>query len=232
MAGAVGAVRGEPHTLARELASVSRACRAHPVRQLLQQVYLVTASHADQLSAHLKQAGWASGRGGMAVHVMAAHSCQTEGEALRFVEEQDVIKGDFLLVGGAMAANVDLRPALQAHMARRAANRQAIMTIVLHSRTTRSAAAAAAPSDDGCLAVVDPSNQQLLRMEQRMHVGHAALGTHLLGERNCIAVRFAWQSRVASPFSNMMLSCRQPAATPSPCSCTPQLCPAGCAGAG
>lgn len=158
-------------------------------RSGLCEVYLVTASHADQLSAHLKQAGWASGRGGMAVHVMAAHSCQTEGEALRFVEEQDVIKGDFLLVGGAMAANVDLRPALQAHMARRAANRQAIMTIVLHSRATRSAAAAAAPSDDGCLAVVDPSNQQLLRMEQRMHVGHAALGTHLLGERNCIAVR-------------------------------------------
>jgi len=154
-----------------------------------QQVYLVTASHADHLTAHLKQAGWAGGRGGMAVHVLAAHSCQTEGEALRFVEEQDVIKGDFLLVSGAMATNVDVRPAIHAHMARRAANRQAIMTVVLHSRAAHSAAAAAGPAKDYCLAVVDPSNQQLLRMEQRMHVGHLALGTHLLGERNCIAVR-------------------------------------------
>jgi hypothetical protein len=122
---------------------------------------------------------------------LAAHSCQTEGEALRFVEEQDVIKSDFLLVSGAMVANVDMRPALQAHMARRAANRQAIMTVVLHSRAARSAAAAAAASDDGCLAVVDPSNQQLLRMEQGKHSGHAVLGTHLLGERNCVAVRSA-----------------------------------------
>lgn len=169
------------------------------------QVYLVAASQAELLTEHLKQAGWAGGGRGMAVHVLAAPNCQTEGEALRFVEEQDVIKGDFLLVSGAMATNVDTRPAMHAHMARRAANRQAIMTVVLHSHAARSAAAAAAPSNDRCLAVVDPSNQQLLRMEQRMHVGHGVLGTHFLGERNCIAVSIFAYAMLGASFCTRAL---------------------------
>lgn len=73
------------------------------------------SSGADQLSAYLEQAGWgpAAHRGGAAVHVMTAPRCQTEGEALRFVEQKDVIKGDFVLVSGCIVGNADLQPALQ-----------------------------------------------------------------------------------------------------------------------
>ncbi len=76
---------------------------------------MVTPSGADQLSAYLKHAGWEGGvrRGGAAVHVMAAPGCRTEGEALRFVEQKDVIKGDFVLVSGCVVANADLKPAVQ-----------------------------------------------------------------------------------------------------------------------
>lgn len=79
------------------------------------QIHVVTPSGADQLSAYLKHAGWEGGvrRGGAAVHVMAAPGCRTEGEALRFVEQKDVIKGDFVLVSGCVVANADLKPAVQ-----------------------------------------------------------------------------------------------------------------------
>ena len=159
-------------------------------------MHLVATSQAEQLAVHLRQQGWAgAGRSGMVVHVLAAPGCQTEGEALRFVEERDVVKGDFVLVSGAMVANADLRPAVQAHLARRGVQKQAIMTLLLHSRAAGSAGAAAALPSDGCLAVVDPRSQQLLRLEQCEQGGHANIGTHLLGERNCIAVRHAGRLR-------------------------------------
>lgn len=150
----------------------------------------MAAAQADQLAAHVRHAGWAGGvGGGMAVHVLPAPGCHTEGEALRLVEEKDLIKGDFVLVSGCVVGNADLRPAMQAHLARRAADRQALMTLVLHRGAPGSAAAAAAAQQGACLAVLEPRSQQLLKLEHGGRSGHASLGTHMLGERNCIAVR-------------------------------------------
>lgn len=154
-------------------------------------MHLVAAAQADQLSAHLKAAGWtaARGAGGMAVHVLPAPGCRTEGEALRLVEERDVIKGDFVLLTGAAAANADLRPVVQAHLARRAADRQAIMTLVMHGGRTGGGAAAPLAAHDRCLAVLDPRSLQLLKLEPGSRGAPASLSTQLLGERNSIAVR-------------------------------------------
>lgn len=82
------------------------------------QIHVVTPSGADQLSAYLSRAGWEGGarRGGATVHVITAPGCQTEGEALRFVEQKDVIKGDFVLVSGCVVGNADLKPALQVRL--------------------------------------------------------------------------------------------------------------------
>lgn len=52
------------------------------------------------------------------------------GEALRALDQKDIIKGDFILVSGDTVANVDLGPALAAHRARREKDKNAIMTMV------------------------------------------------------------------------------------------------------
>ena len=147
----------------------------------------MTAGQADALTAYLQRAGWAGpARRGAAVHVVVAPGCTTEGEALRFVEQKDVIKSDFVLLSGSLLGNADLRPAMAAHLARRAADRQAIMTLLLHGGTLP-------PGEPGdcCLTVLDPLNQQLLRLEQgaRTGSGGATLGTHIMGERNSVVVR-------------------------------------------
>lgn len=153
-------------------------------------MHLVAAAGADQLSAHLRAAGWTSARGsGMSVHVLPAPGCRTEGEALRLVEERDVIKGDFVLVTSAAAANADLRPVVQAHLARRAADRQAIMTLLLHGGVAGGGAAAPVAPHDRCLAVLDPRSLQLLKLEPGGRGAPASLSTHMLGERDSIAVR-------------------------------------------
>ncbi|PSC74700.1 Translation initiation factor eIF-2B subunit epsilon [Micractinium conductrix] len=151
------------------------------------EIYVVTAGQADALTAYLQRAGWAGpARRGAAVHVVVAPGCTTEGEALRFVEQKDVIKSDFVLLSGSLLGNADLRPAMAAHLARRAADRQAIMTLLLHGGTLP-------PGEPGdcCLTVLDPLNQQLLRLEQgaRTGSGGATLGTHIMGERNSVVVR-------------------------------------------
>lgn len=171
----------------------------------------MASAQADQLNAYLKSSGWAAGggRGGMAVHVLAAPGCQTEGEALRLVEERDVVKEDFVLVSGGVVANADLRPAVHAHMARRAADRQAIMTLVLHSGAARGAAAAAAAARERLLAVVDPASHQLLKLEQGGRAGAASLSTHMLGERNSVAVRFGCRCCCRRAVLCAWLACKQ-----------------------
>lgn len=161
------------------------------------QVHLVTPSGHDQLAAYLQRAGWAgASRHAATVHVLPAPGCLTEGEALRFVEQKDIIKGDFVLVIGSLVGNADLRPALHAHLTRRSADRQAIMTLLLQS-VPPSSAVEGAPSQQKqqgrCLAVVDPCSQQLLKLEQGVRAGEhgASVNTHMFGERNSIAVRAA-----------------------------------------
>ena len=163
------------------------------------QVYLFTCSHADQLGAYLRQAGWAGSgarRGGMAVHVVAAPGCTSEGEALRFMEQKDVIEEDFLLVSGSVLGNLDLRPAVQAHQARHATDRQALMTLLLHCDSGSGAAGSSSSTQrqDRCLAVVDPSTHQLLKLEAGPRAGHAAgLATHVFGECDAVTVSRAVQ---------------------------------------
>ena len=210
------------------------------MRGALVQVYLVTPTQADELGAYLQRAGWAAGSkgGGMVVHVVCAPGCATEGEALRFVEQRDIIKGDFLLVSGALVGNADLRPALQAHAARRAGDRQAIMTMLLHGGGRSGSTAASARDGSGgggrgeegfLLAALDSRTSQLLKLEHADVAGLAAasLGTHMFGERNSITVR-ACSRRAASAIA---CACQLAASMPHPiipscaiafwCSCAP-----------
>lgn len=53
------------------------------------------------------------------------------GDAMRDLDRQDLITGDFLLVSGDVISNMNLEPALAKHRARREKSKDAIMTMVL-----------------------------------------------------------------------------------------------------
>ena len=53
------------------------------------------------------------------------------GDAMRDLDRQDLITGDFLLVSGDLISNVNLEPALVKHRARREKSKDAIMTMIL-----------------------------------------------------------------------------------------------------
>lgn len=56
---------------------------------------------------------------------------------MRIIDQKDVIKSDFVLVSGDTVSNMDLAPALAAHRQRRAADKNAIMTMVSTAQDAR-----------------------------------------------------------------------------------------------
>jgi NDP-sugar pyrophosphorylase family protein len=62
---------------------------------------------------------------------VVARNCLSAGEALRALDQKDIIKGDFVLLSADTVSNLDLAPALTAHRARREKDKNAIMTMVL-----------------------------------------------------------------------------------------------------
>ena len=66
----------------------------------------------------------------MKTTVLVAATCLSPGEALRLVDQKDVIKSDFILVTGDVVSSFDLKSAVATHKKRRAADRLAIMTLV------------------------------------------------------------------------------------------------------
>lgn len=66
----------------------------------------------------------------MRVTTIVSTNCTSAGEALRIIDQRDVIKSDFVLVSGDTVSNVNLAPILEAHRSRRSADKNAIMTMV------------------------------------------------------------------------------------------------------
>lgn len=93
------------------------------------QVFVVCCAHAGQIEAHLKASSWAQ-RKKPKLTVLTAAACLSPGEVLRFIDQKDLIKNDFILVTGDLVASFDLQTALASHKQRRVADRHAIMTMV------------------------------------------------------------------------------------------------------
>ena len=102
------------------------------------QTYVFCCAHADQIKKYIAESKWgttvAAGGGGggrqMRVHIIVSTNCSSAGEALRIIDQRDIIKSDFVLVSGDTVSNLNLAPVLEAHRARRSADKNAIMTMV------------------------------------------------------------------------------------------------------
>ena len=124
-------------------------------------------AHADQIKKYLSESKWQSPTGNskqMKVITVVSTNCTSPGEALRIIDQKDVIKGDFILVSGETISNLNLAPVLEAHRARRAVDKDAIMTLVMkaahhpHQRLRL--------GDAEVLTCIDSSTQRLLKYQE------------------------------------------------------------------
>lgn len=101
----------------------------------VQDVYVYPGAHDDQVEDYLAASRWdpRSETSPFAVLEVVRSGASSIGDFMRHLDKRGIIEGDFILVHGDLVASLPLDQALAAHKARRAANRDAIMTMVMRS---------------------------------------------------------------------------------------------------
>ncbi|KAH8668622.1 eIF4-gamma/eIF5/eIF2-epsilon [Xylariales sp. PMI_506] len=100
----------------------------------VQEVYIYAAAHQEQIEHYIGHSRWSSiARSSpfSALEFIRVSDARSIGDFLRDLDKRSLIEGDFILVHGDLVSNISLNGALAAHRARKEANRDSIMTLVL-----------------------------------------------------------------------------------------------------
>lgn len=132
-------------------------------------IYIYCGAHTAEVESYLQASKWnpitspASPFNSLEIVKTTARSV---GDAMRDLDSRDLITGDFLLVHGDLVSNLPIDEALAAHRARRVADKNAIMTMILRSGglgSHRTKSQGITP-----VFVVDPTKNRCLHYEE-MH---------------------------------------------------------------
>lgn len=103
----------------------------------VQEVIVYTGNHTDQIENYISEhPRWSPAskiNPFASITFIRVNDATSVGDFLRDLDKKGLISGDFILVHGDCVANIKLDQALAKHKARREANRDAVMTVVLRS---------------------------------------------------------------------------------------------------
>ncbi|KAI1080999.1 nucleotide-diphospho-sugar transferase [Whalleya microplaca] len=133
----------------------------------VQEVFIYCGAHHEQVERYVHDSRWFPNSKSCPFSTLEFIRCadaRSIGDFLRDLDKRNIIGGDFVLVHGDLVANIPLDGALAAHKARREANRDSCMTIVLreageeeHNTKTKGITPA---------FVVDPKAKRCLHYEE------------------------------------------------------------------
>lgn len=137
----------------------------------VQEVFIYCGAHSEDVETYINDSDRWSPESNLcpfsSVDFIRVSDASSIGDFLRDLDKRSLISGDFILVHGDVVANIPLDGILARHRARREANRDACMTIVLRS-TGDSPHRAATARGITPVFVVDPINGRCLQYEE-MH---------------------------------------------------------------
>ncbi|KAI9877421.1 MAG: hypothetical protein M1830_003976 [Pleopsidium flavum] len=154
----------------------------------VQEVFIYCGAHTDQLEEYLNASKWKT-RSSPFTHITLLRSSATSiGDAMRDLDKRDLITGDFLVVSGDVVSNFPLESALDKHRARRGADKNAIMTMVLREAGTEHRTK---PRVTRPAFVIDPTKERCLHYEQIRSDkgGYVNLDPELLATHQEIEIR-------------------------------------------
>ncbi|KAK9823996.1 hypothetical protein WJX72_006873 [[Myrmecia] bisecta] len=156
----------------------------------VEEVFVFCCAHADMIKEHLDECKWSSQRT-FKIHVVVSTNCLSAGEAMRLLDQKDVIKSDFILISGDVVSNLKIATVLEEHRKRRQQDKNAIMTLVM--KTASDAGHRRRVGDTELLVAVDSQSQRLLRYEEHDGTGKRSkavpVDAHYFGERDVIQLR-------------------------------------------
>jgi NDP-sugar pyrophosphorylase family protein len=129
----------------------------------VEEVFVYCGSHRDQVEDYISRSKWVSRSSPFAKLELIQSTSNSIGDAMRDLDSRSLLVGDFLLVYGDMVSNLPLESALAAHRARRAKDKNAIMTMVLRAAGTTHRTKAQGTNP---VFVIDPSKDRCLHFEQ------------------------------------------------------------------
>ncbi|KAK7750120.1 translation initiation factor eIF-2B epsilon subunit, GEF [Diatrype stigma] len=100
----------------------------------VQEVFIYCGEHHKQIEDYIQTSRWSKNQGSCPFSVLEfvrVADARSVGDFLRDLDKRNIIDGDFILVHGDVVANIPLDGPLAAHRARREANRDSCMTLVL-----------------------------------------------------------------------------------------------------
>ena len=100
----------------------------------VKEVFIYCGAHSEQIENYIQNSRWlpiAQSGPFSTLEFIRVADARSVGDFLRDLDGRGIIGGDFLLVHGDLVSNLSLESALAAHKARREANRDSCMTMVL-----------------------------------------------------------------------------------------------------
>lgn len=129
----------------------------------VEDIFVYCGAHKDQVEEYISNSKWSSRSSPFSKLELIQSTSHSIGDAMRDLDTRSLLVGDFLMVYGDVVSNLPLESALAAHRARRAKDKNAIMTMVLREAgpTHRTKAQGTSP-----VFVIDPTKERCLHFEQ------------------------------------------------------------------
>merc|ERR1712093_800744 len=129
-------------------------------------IYIYCGAHTAEVERYIQASKWHPSSAASPFNSLeiVKTTARSVGDAMRDLDSRDLITGDFLLVHGDLVSNLPIDAALAAHRARRIADKNAIMTLILRSGglgTHRTKSKGITP-----VFVVDPTKSRCLHYEE------------------------------------------------------------------
>ncbi|KAL4874517.1 nucleotide-diphospho-sugar transferase [Aspergillus karnatakaensis] len=132
----------------------------------VEEVFLYGGAHSDQLESYITASKWRAPSSPFKQFTFLKSTSTSVGDVMRDLDGKHLITGDFLVVSGDVISNLPIEGALAKHRARRQADKNAIMTMILREagRNHRAKASSVSP-----VFVVDPTKDRCLHYEEIDH---------------------------------------------------------------
>ncbi|CAM6096857.1 unnamed protein product [Calypogeia fissa] len=125
------------------------------------EVFVFCCAHAKQVTSYLEHSNW-SNQPNFTLSIIESRDCVSAGDALRVIDQRNVIRGDFVLITGDTVCNMSLKEVLKEHQERSKKDKMAVMTMVIRRSKPVPLLHQTRLGNEELLWVIDPSSKQLL----------------------------------------------------------------------
>ncbi|KAF2204941.1 translation initiation factor eIF-2B subunit epsilon [Delitschia confertaspora ATCC 74209] len=155
----------------------------------VEEVFVYCGAHREQVEEYIKASKWSAVSSPFSKLELIRSTSHSIGDAMRDLDARGLLVGDFLMVYGDVVSNLPLESALAMHRARRAKDKNAIMTMVLREAGTHHRTKAQGISP---IFVIDPTKDRCLHFEQmpnKEQTHYLSIDPELLSDNQELEIR-------------------------------------------